>query len=220
MKKEKNMKILIAGIVTLIAFVVWTVLVSIADIKNVGPDGSSVGFATFNTFVHQLTGVHMTLYNITDWLGLVPVAFVFAFAVLGLFQLLKRKSIKKVDSDVLLLGGFYLVMLFCYLFFEEFVINYRPVLINGVLEASYPSSTTLLTMCVMPTAVIILSCRIKNLTFKNIVCYILGAFTAFMVVARLISGVHWASDIIGGALLSAGLVMIFHSLVDIIKSKN
>lgn len=220
MKKEKNMKILIAGIVALIAFVVWTVLVSIADIKNVGPDGSAVGFATFNTFVHQLTGVHMTLYNITDWLGLVPVAFVFAFAVLGLFQLLKRKSIKKVDSDILLLGGFYLVMLFCYLFFEEFVINYRPVLINGVLEASYPSSTTLLTMCVMPTAVIILSCRIKNLIFKNIVCYILGAFTAFMVVARLISGVHWASDIIGGALLSGGLVMIFHSLVDIIKSKN
>lgn len=212
MKKEKDMKILLLGFIALIAFVLWTVFVKTVDVKSVGPDGSFVGLATLNTLVHECLGVHMTLYNITDWLGLVPVAFAVFFAVLGFVQLIKRKSIKKADVDILLLGGFYIVVLFSFLFFEKCVINYRPVLINGVLEASYPSSTTLLVMCVMPTTVIMLRSRIKRLVLKNIVCYTLTGFTVFMVVARLVCGVHWISDIIGGALLSAGLVMIFYSL--------
>ena len=37
------------------------------------------------------------------------------------------------------------------------------------------------------------------------------AFSAFMVIGRLISGVHWATDIIGSILLSAGLFMLYRS---------
>ena len=191
------------------AFVLWTAAVRLIDVQPIGPQGSSVGFATWNRFVHNLTGVHMPLYTLTDWLGLVPFVFVLGFAVLGLVQLIKRKNILKVDRSILALGGFYVAVMAAYVFFEIFVINYRPVLIEGTLEASYPSSTTMLVLCVMPTAVMQLRSRIKNRPFRHVVSVALIAFTAFMVIGRLISGVHWFTDIIGGALLSAGLVSLY-----------
>ena len=197
----------------LAAFALWTIAISLIDVQAIGPQGSTVGFATLNGMVHMLTGVHMQLYTITDWLGLVPVAFGFGFALLGLAQWIKRKSILKVDRSILILGAFYIVTLTAYLFFESYVINYRPVLIAGFLEASYPSSTTLLVLCVMPTAIMQLRGRIKNHTLRNAVTSAITAFIVFMVAGRLVSGVHWLTDIIGGILLSAGLVMIYDSLI-------
>ena len=191
------------------AFVLWTVLVSLVDIRPIGPNGSKVGFAALNGFVHGLTGVNLLLYTITDWLGLVPIAVAFGFAVLGLAQWIKRKSLLKVDRSLLVLGIFYIAVMAAYIFFEMVVINYRPVLIDGYLETSYPSSTTVLVMCVMPTAMLQLRARIKNRVFRRCVLIAIAAFIAFMVIGRLLSGVHWLTDIIGGALLSAGLVMIY-----------
>ena len=112
-----------------------------------------------------------------------------------------------------MLGGFYLVTLTAYLFFERFVINYRPVLIEGVLEASYPSSTTLLVLCVIPTAAIQLRGRIKSRVFRPCVTLAIAVFTVLMVVGRLLSGVHWLTDLVGGILLSAGLVMLYVSMI-------
>ena len=197
----------------LTAFILWTTAISLIDVQPIGPQGSIVGFATLNGFVHNLTGTHMTLYIITDWLGLVPVAFGFGFAALGLAQWIKRKSILKVDRSILILGAFYIVTLTAYLFFESYVVNYRPVLIEGYLEASYPSSTTLLVLCVMPTAMIQLRGRIKNHALRKAVTSAITFFIVFMVVGRLISGVHWLTDIIGGILLSAGLVITYDSLI-------
>ena len=196
----------------LAAFILWTLAVSLVDVQTIGPRDSAVGFATINGWFHDLTCVDMTLYHITDWLGLVPVAFGFGFAILGLVQWICRKSLFKVDRSILVLGGFYIVTLAAYLFFEDFVINYRPVLIQGFLEASYPSSTTLLVMCVMPTAAMQLRQRIKNRPFRWAVSATITAFTVFMVVGRLISGVHWLTDIVGSALLSAGLVKLYEAI--------
>ena len=202
MKKKK----LCIAIALLASFALWTALVSLADVQAIGPEGSVVGFATLNGLVHKLTGVNWLLYTVTDWLGLVPVAVALGFAVLGLAQLISRKSSWRVDRSILALGIFYVVVVVAYLFFEAVVINYRPVLIDGRLEASYPSSTTLLVMCVMPTAAIQLNARIKNNLLRRIATISIVAFTAFMVMGRLVSGVHWITDIIGGVLLSAGLV--------------
>ena len=211
MKNADKKKFLI-GAGFLAAFVLRTVLVRLVDVRAIGPNGSSVGFAALNGYVHELTGVNFPLYTITDWLGLVPVGVAFGFAILGLVQWIKRKSLLKVDRSLLALGGFYMVVLAAYIFFEIVVINYRPTLIDGYLEASYPSSTTMLVMCVMPTAMIQLRDRIKNYVFRRCVMILIVVFIAFMVIGRLVSGVHWLSDIIGGALISAGLVMIYASV--------
>ena len=210
--KRTGKKRIFVGAGFLAAFVLWTVLVSLVDIRAIGPNGSSVGFATLNGYVHERTGVNFPLYTITDWLGLVPIGVAFGFAILGLVQWIKRKSFLKVDRSLLALGGFYMVVLAAYLFFEIVVINYRPVLIDGYLEASYPSSTTMLVMCVMPAAMMQLHARIENDVFRRCVMISIAVFIVFMVIGRLVSGVHWLSDIIGGALMSAGLVMIYASV--------
>ena len=193
-------------------FVLWTVLVCFVDVRAIGPQESSVGFATLNGYIHDLTGVNMRLYVITDWLGLVPIGVAFGFAVLGLVQWIKRKSLLKVDRSILTLGGFYIVVMAAYILFEIVVINYRPTLIGGYLEASYPSSTTMLVMCVMPTAMMQFSKRIKNNLFRRCVMFIIIAFIVFTVIGRLVSGVHWITDIIGGALFSTSIVLIYYSI--------
>ena len=151
----------------------------------------------------------MALYTVTDWLSLIPLGIVMAFALLGLSQWAKRKSLLKVDRSILILGAFYAVVLAAFAVFEVFPINYRPVLINGALEASYPSSTTMLVLCVMPTAAMQCRARLQNRTWKRCMVFLIYVFSAFMVIARLLSGVHWLTDIIGGVLLSAGLVGLY-----------
>ena len=212
MKKENQRNFCIATCM-LLAFLLWSVAIQFVDVEAIGPQKSSVGFATINQFVHNLTGVHMSLYTITDWLGLVPLVFVIGFALLGLVQWIKRKHLLKVDYNILILGGLYIVVMAVYVLFEMFVVNYRPVLINGYLEASYPSSTTMLVMCVMPTAIMQFNARIKNNVLKRFVASAIIAFIVFMVIGRLVSGVHWFTDIIGGALLSTGLVLMYRAII-------
>ena len=210
--KTKRQKDLCAAAGLLAAFVLWTGAVGFIDVQPIGPEGSKVGFASVNAFFHNLTGVHMTLYTVTDWLGLVPVFVGLGFGVLGLVQWIRRGSILRVDRSILVLGGFYILVLGAYLFFESVVINYRPVLIAGFLEASYPSSTTLLVLCVMPTAAMQLRDRIKHPALRRWVGFAITAFSVFMMVGRLVSGVHWVTDIIGGVFLSGGLVKLYAAL--------
>ena len=204
----------------LLVFVLWTVLIRFVDVEAIGPRQSSVGFATLNGYIHNLTGVNMSLYIITDWLGLVPIGVAFGFAVLGIVQCIKRKSLLKVDRSILTLGGFYLVVMAVYILFEIVVINYRPTLIDGYLEASYPSSTTILVMCVMPTAMMQLRTRIKNDLFRRCVMLTITLFITFMVIGRLVSGVHWITDIIGGALLSTAIVLMYYSIGNIVAKSR
>ncbi len=198
----------------------WTVLILFVDVQAVGPNNSTVGLATFNTRFHNLTGVHMTLYTVTDWLGLVPIAVCLCFGCLGLCQLIKRRSLFKADADILLLGGYYIFVIIGYLFFEMVPVNYRPVLIDGFLEASYPSSTTLLVLSVMPTLAFQIKRRSHNKIIKNVVIGFAVLFSAFMVIGRLISGVHWATDIIGAILLSFGLFKLCRGITIVTDMRN
>lgn len=215
MMNRKNIRNLILAAILLAAFGLWSVFVSCVDVQAVGPRASEVGFATVNSAFHNLTGVHMTLYTITDWLGLVPIAFVFGFAIMGLVQWVQRHNILEVDYSILVLGGFYIAVLAMYILFEYIVINHRPVLIDGFLEASYPSSTTMLVLCIMPTAIMQLNTRLKWKALRICIAAAISVFVAFVVIGRLISGVHWLSDIIGGVLLSGGLVVLYKTVSEL-----
>lgn len=202
----------------LVLFILYTNALVLMDVKPIGPQGTSVGFAAINDSVRHLLDVNLFLYTITDWLGLIAILVALGFAVLGLSQLIKRKSLWRVDSSILVLGGFYLLVISAYLYFEFNVVNYRPILIENVLEASYPSSTTMLVMCVMPAAMMQFHRLIQNKTVRIAVNALSGVFTAFMLVGRLLSGVHWVTDILGSLLLSAALVMMYYSVNLLIES--
>lgn len=213
--KKKNYVSSVASLLMLAVFVLWTLAVRFIDVKAIGPLGTSVGFAAINAFVHELTGVNMYLYHLTDWLGLVPIFVAVGFALLGIIQWIKRKKLNKVDRSLFILGGFYVVVISAYILFEFVTVNYRPVLIGGRTEASYPSSTTLLVMCVMSTAVMQFNTRIRNTFLKKFISALIVAFIIFMVAGRLISGVHWFTDIVGAALLSSGLVMLYRYILSV-----
>lgn len=204
-------KKLCTGMIALTGFVLWTMAVCLVDVQPIGPVASEVGFATLNGWFHELTGVHMGLYILTDWLSLIPVAVVLGFGLMGLLQWVKRKRMWNVDRSILVLGGFYLAVLAFFVLFETLEINYRPVLIEGALEASYPSSTTLLVLTVMPVAGMELGRRVKNSTW---ILWANHVYTGFMVTARTLSGVHWLTDIIGGVLLSVALISFYSAFTE------
>lgn len=203
----------------LTAFVLWTAVIANVDVRSIGPEGSSVGLAGINAPVRDVIGVNLALYTITDWLSVIPIAISLGFGALGFAQWMKRKRLLSVDYSILVLGGFYMAVAAVYLLFEKLKINYRPVMLEGRLEASYPSSTTMLVLCIISTAVMQANERIKNRQLKKGIEFTAFVFCALMLIGRLLSGVHWLTDIIGGALLSAGLVAMYDSAVSL-KSKR
>lgn len=212
MKKNGKKELKVGGSL-LVIFTIWTGLVQCVDVKPIGANNTDIGFSTLNSYFHQMTGVHMTLYTITDWLGLIPIFICVVFGGLGFVQLIKRKSLFKVDKDLILLGIYYFIVIMGYLIFELIPINYRPILIEGRLEASYPSSTTLLVLSVMPTLLLQIKRRSTHILITKIVSVVTILFSLFMVIARLTCGVHWLTDIIGALILSTGLYYLYKALV-------
>ncbi|MBQ6213665.1 MAG: phosphatase PAP2 family protein [Ruminococcus sp.] len=218
--KKNGINTLITGVLMLILFAVWTVLIQTVDVQALGQNGTDIGFASLNTWFHKMTGVHMWVYTVTDWLGLVPIFICIIFGAVGLIQLIKRRSLLKVDKDIILLGIYYILVIFGYLIFEMIPINYRPILIEGRMEASYPSSTTLLVMSVMPTLAFQMQRRVRNTKVRYGLYAFTVLFTAFMVVGRSVAGVHWLTDIAGSVLLSSGLYLIYQGAVQLTDKKN
>lgn len=216
----KEKKLLLTGIILISAFIIWTVLIQTVDVQLVGQNGTDVGFATLNLFFYNFTGVNMTIYHITDWLGLIPIFCCMIFGAIGFIQLIKRKRTFKVDYDIILLGIYFAVILFGYLIFEMIPINYRPIQINGTTEASYPSSTTLLVSSVMPAVSFQAERRIKNTFIKKLINVFVVSFSGFMIIGRTVSGVHWLTDIIGAIILSAGLYSVYISTVLLIDKNR
>ena len=217
--KSKKMFGITAGLFLL--FIVFTLMVLVVDVQPIGPEESKVGFATINQSIFGCLGVNILWYEITDWLGLLAVLFALFFAVLGLVQLVKRKNLWKVDYEIILLGMFYILVAVSYLFFEIAIVNYRPVMMDNSLEASYPSSHAMIVICIMATAMI----EFRKLfadkkALRAVLNTVSAAIILITVIGRLLSGVHWFTDIIAGVLLSSALVMLYYASVIYIDEKQ
>ena len=219
MKQKKYA--LSAGISGLL-FAALIVLVRFVDVQAIGPEGTRIGLSHLNRFVFELLGVHMLWYEITDWLGIAAIGMALLFAMVGLIQWIMRKSIWKVDRELLLLGGLYLIVIGLYVLFELAVVNYRPIFMPGSThpEASFPSSHTMLVCVIMGSAIPILGKYVKSETLCAALQVICAAIITITILGRLISGVHWFTDILGGILISVLLLNLYAEILERIENNE
>ena len=203
----------VTALVLLAVSLIFTVLVKLVDVQAVGPQGTSVGFAGLNKAFSDLVGTNMFLYKVTQLLGYLALAVVAFFGFGGMLQLVKRKSVLKVDRELRAAGVLYVIVLALYVFFEKVVVNYRPVIMpdETAPEASFPSSHTLLACVVFGSAIILADTYVRSDKARKIVKLVFAALTVIMVIGRLFSGVHWITDIVAGLLFS-GLYGMLYSM--------
>jgi len=212
-KLTKKKKQILTIIILFLVCIIYTVLVKFYDTNAIGPKNTIVGFSALNALFSNLTGYNEFFYKLTEYLGFVPFVIVGFYGVTGLLQLIKRKNLLKVDKRLLFLGGFYLVVLLIYVFFEHVIINYRPFLIDNELEASYPSSHTMLALCVCLSSLLINKHYIKNKKVLKGINIAIVILMFILVIGRVLSGAHWITDIIGGIIISAFLVYTYEYLI-------
>ena len=195
-------------------FIVFSLWIRLFDVQPVGPECSSIGFAGLNVAVHELFGMHLFWYKLTQLLGVAAIAVAAVFAVVGFIQLVQRKSLLKVDKKILMLGVIYILVILLYVLFEKVPFNYRPVVLDPAegLEPSYPSTHTMIILTIFGTAIGVIGDYLKNaklVLLLKIICLVIMAVT---IVGRLICGVHWFTDIAGGVIISLFFINLFKDL--------
>lgn len=203
--RKKN---LIVAIIMTVVSIIYTLMVKYVDVKPIGPNSSEVGFSWINGIFRDLIGSNMIIYKISEVFGIIILLLVVIYGSIGLYQLIKRKNPFKLDPEIIKLGCFYVFVLLVYILFEKVVINYRPIIMDGELEASYPSSHTILSLCVGFSSLIV-SHRYFNKKYIKKINMITLIVMLIVLLGRIISGVHWFSDILGGVIISLCLLSWF-----------
>lgn len=204
--KEK-MRQLRTPIGLFLLFILYTICLTLIDVQKVGPRNSEIGFATMNQYLFHRIGVSPFWYQVTEVLGIFPLLIMGYFALRGFFQLCVRKKLSLIDSEIIAMGFLYVGIAAIYVLFEKVVINFRPILIEGHLEASYPSSHTFLAITVLLSAFHVL--QKEGGRIKQIVAYLCLLAMVMIIIGRLLSGAHWGTDIFGGTLLGLSFVLFY-----------
>lgn len=210
--KKKSVVLFSVALALFVLFAAFTVLVAFCDtavITYASEEQAEIGFAGINQAVFQAIGENALWYDFTEFLGVIALAVAALFALVGFYQLVKSRRLGSVDREILLLAALYVLVVLFYILFELIIINYRPVLIDGELEASYPSSHTMLATCIFVSAPFACKHMIKNSLTHAVVSLLCFVFALLTVIGRLLSGVHWLTDIIGALLLSASLILLY-----------
>ena len=202
-------------------FILLIALVTSIDLAVIGPANTAIGLSHLNGAVHNLIGVHMIWYKITNYLGYLAILSGLVFAGIGCKQLVERKSLGQVDKPILALGGLFVLLGVIYVLFEKAVVNCRPVLMEGetVPEASFPSSHTVLAMVIFGAVAMILADYVKDKKTAGLLQNICLILMVVAVIGRLISGVHWFTDILGGVFLSYALLQLFSGILEKLRGK-
>ena len=197
-------------------FLLLIVLVTRVDVAAVGPEGTSIGLSRLNEMTHRALGEHLTLYKLTQLLGYASLLLAAGFAAFGVWQLAKGRSLKKVDRAIWALGALYVAAAVLYVFFEKVIVNYRPMILPSKAgpEASFPSTHTMMFCVILGSASMMFGRYLKNIKVRRFLQGLCIVLAAVGVVCRLVSGVHWLTDILGGVLISAALLSLFSGVLE------
>lgn len=181
------------------------------DVAPIGPAGTRIGLSRLNGTVAAWLGRSDFWYTVTEALGAAVVLLAIVLALWGLAQAVYRKSLRRADAALLFLGGLYAVTVAVYFFFEKFPVNFRPVLLAGQKfpEPSFPSSHTLLAWVVLGSAGRLARHYLPKNALQRVLRLLCAAGIAGMTLGRLLSGVHWCTDILGGVIFGEALLSLY-----------
>ncbi len=153
----------------------------------------------------------MQWVKITDIILVAALAVFAVFAILGLYQWIKRKSLKKVDKPLLLSLIPLSLMAATFIIFEKFlVLNTRP---NGSGEPSFPSTHTMVVATIFLLTAIILPNYIKSKTARIIMDIVMLLFIILVSIGRVLANMHWVSDVVGGLIFAAIFAVIYYLIL-------
>lgn len=217
MKKSSKFSFVYPSVILFLLFTIFTVIVKFVDVQKIGETNTEVGLSSINVWFYNNLKYYSaanTWYSISEYLGYLALISPVVFACIGAYQLIKGKKLSAVDKRLRILAGFYVMVVCFYCLFETLVINNRPIFVDGVLEPSYPSSHTLLAICLLGSSIILFKRFISKkwiafVTYKNIAITTM----TLIVIGRLLSSMHWFTDIVGGIILSAALLSLLYSCI-------
>ncbi|MBQ3436419.1 phosphatase PAP2 family protein [Candidatus Saccharibacteria bacterium] len=133
------------------------------------------------------------------------------FAVLGLVQWISRKSLKKVDKQLLWMPLPLLLMAITYVVFDKFIIlNVRP---NGSGEPSFPSTHVMVVATIFFVVALALPKYIKSKTARIVLELFIAALIGLTCVGRVVSQMHWISDTIGALVFAFIFSEIYRQII-------
>ena len=171
---------------------------------------TDIGFQKLNLSVHNALGFRQVFYRLSEYIGYLALLAGACIGLIWLLRLIKTKKLLGVDAGLNAAIAAMALMVVFYVLFEALKLNFRPVILDDGLEASYPSSHTLLGCVVFGCAAMVSADIFKDKGLARSVsalCYIIAAVLTLF---RALSGVHWISDIIGGVILSAAILSLAH----------
>ncbi len=207
------------AVVLYVLFLALIVLLKTVDVAPIGPENGMVGLSTINEAVSERvlrSGVNMKWYKITELLGYFSILAACVFALAGAVQLIRRRSLRKVDRQILALGGMFILAILLYAFFEKVVVNCRPVILPGETgpEASFPSSHTVLVCVIMGGIRRILPDYVKQPFLRGVLRLLALLVIVAMVALRFLCGCHWFTDILGGLLASGAMLALYAAILE------
>ena len=190
-------------------FILFTVLITTVDVKVFKATDSKIGFYSLNTKVLNLISGSEKWDKITD-LGII---FLMACCLIppfvGFIQLIKRKSLKKVDFCLVAFTISVGILVLFFILFEVVHVNYRPILENGKKKGSYPSSHTLGATFAFLALNSLLLKYVKNKYAYYTLSALLAVISVITIVGRLLCQMHFITDIIGAILLSCAVYFTY-----------
>ena len=205
MRKKLKYSIIILGIIGLVNLF-FVFLLKVANVKLTGTYNTSIGLGSINLKLRDLIGTSKAFDIISTIILVIAFLIVAAEIALAIYELVKRKDIEKLDNEIWALSVTYAALAFIFAVFNyALIINVRPVVIDGKLESSYPSTHVLVSLTVFLTGITMTSYLVKDKKLKLGIDIALIALSVLVVITRMLSGKHWFTDIIGGILASGFL---------------
>ena len=160
----------------------------------------------------------MVWETITNIILILSIILILFFLGLGVYELIKKRSIKKVDPRLTWLPLPLALMTLTYFLFDKvWILNVRP---NGSGEPSFPSTHVMVVTTIFFVVTIILPKYIKNKTTRLIIEIIMAIMISLTAVGRVMSGMHWVADVLGAIVFGFLFSEIYYYIVSNKKDKK